>query len=856
MSFRKVFYLFFIFFGLYNSVLSQPFTCDGRLILATVTSVTNTQTINFGSFGLPSYGSISSYIGERFDAIGFNPKDNFIYGFRASTNSFVRLHANGSFDILGTLPNVSSLEIYAGDCNPEGLYFCHENTTDKILVFNVLDEFELYREIDLFWDPTSINTGPFTSRLDDFAIDPNNPNIAYAFQGNDTEPASTQGYLLKINLDLSDEEVGKVTPIAQISPNLVIQLGSLFFTEAGQLYGFGPISISPFINNRLVSINTSSGTVIPQVGSTPVADISDGCSCPYSLSFENDINPRAVDCTNTNLQFKFTIDNASNESLSNVILTDTFPEGVKIQSVSPTFSGNIAENTGIGTNILTINNLQIAPNETVRITVNTEVIDLPVDNIYNQAYLLDLPPLFGPTLGSDDADTPDFLGDRSGFYAGPLDLDTVKIEVTTPTDCLNANDGKILVSSPLLASGFEYKVKMINQDNWEEFNYNSRISLNNGFLIDSLLPGDYKLVKVTPENRSCGFSWKEQSILVEPPNEQLRATVGTNSPICEGNSLTFNSIISPEGTVSWTGPNRFSSTEFNPFIEDASNEYSGTFEMTAKYGYCEQIKPLEILVTPEIEASITGKLEYCEREKISLTATGNGDLKEFIWSGPSNFEDVGVELQIPSMAPFNEGSYQVIIDNGYCKDTANTNISMLPSPTINLPRLIETDFCTPLKLRPIITGDNQVDYSWTRQEGLSCYDCPEPVLQVPFLPNYRLTVLNEYACADTAEVQVSLPKENLLYVPNAFSPNFDGKNDYFQMFPKCGVVGIRNLEIFNRWGAMVFSKKELNHLNPQEFWDGRIGKEMGAMGVYIWKAEIEFVDGYKLSLFGDVSLIR
>jgi len=54
----------------------------------------------------------------------------------------------------------------------------------------------------------------------------------------------------------------------------------------------------------------------------------------------------------------------------------------------------------------------------------------------------------------------------------------------------------------------------------------------------------------------------------------------------------------------------------------------------------------------------------------------------------------------------------------------------------------------------------------------------------------------------------------------------------------------------------VFSKKQLNHLDPQEFWDGRIGKEIGAMGVYIWQAEIEFVDGYQLSLSGDVSLIR
>jgi len=76
------------------------------------------------------------------------------------------------------------------------------------------------------------------------------------------------------------------------------------------------------------------------------------------------------------------------------------------------------------------------------------------------------------------------------------------------------------------------------------------------------------------------------------------------------------------------------------------------------------------------------------------------------------------------------------------------------------------------------------------------------------------------------------------------------------MFPSCGVRNIKNMEVFNRWGAQVFSNENINHLNPQSFWNGKIGNEMGPMGVYIWQAEIELVDGSKLSLFGDVSLLR
>jgi gliding motility-associated-like protein len=296
--------------------------------------------------------------------------------------------------------------------------------------------------------------------------------------------------------------------------------------------------------------------------------------------------------------------------------------------------------------------------------------------------------------------------------------------------------------------------------------------------------------------------------------------------------------------------------DFSPRIPAATDSYSGTFEMVANYGFCEQIRPLEVLVTPKIEAAITGKLDYCEREIVQLTGIGNGELRAFYWSGPAGFESDSQQMEISSFAPFQVGTYEVIIDNGYCKDTASTMINSLRSPTINLPGLLEVDFCSPVKLRPIITGDDQVEYSWKRRSGLDCYNCATPTLEVPFLPSYELTVINDLGCADTSEIQVVLDKEQLIYVPNAFSPNFDGRNDYFQLFPYCGINKIKNLEIYNRWGALVYANDEINSLDPQSFWDGRIGGETAPNGVYIWQVELDLVDGTTLRYFGDISLVN
>jgi hypothetical protein len=96
--------LSFLFSFFYVAVFSQTFTCNGRLILSAVSSNTTVYSISFGGFGAVYYSGFPVYIGGSFDAVGFNPKDNYIYGVQGSTNSIVRLRANGSYEVLGSVP--------------------------------------------------------------------------------------------------------------------------------------------------------------------------------------------------------------------------------------------------------------------------------------------------------------------------------------------------------------------------------------------------------------------------------------------------------------------------------------------------------------------------------------------------------------------------------------------------------------------------------------------------------------------------------------------------------------------------------------------------------------------------------
>ena len=81
-----------------------------------------------------------------------------------------------------------------------------------------------------------------------------------------------------------------------------------------------------------------------------------------------------------------------------------------------------------------------------------------------------------------------------------------------------------------------------------------------------------------------------------------------------------------------------------------------------------------------------------------------------------------------------------------------------------------------------------------------------------------------------------------MYVPNVFSPNLDGINDYFQMFPDCGVASLKNLAIVDRWGAVVYAKSTIDLQDTGAFWNGQIIGKVAALGVFIWQVEVELVE--------------
>jgi gliding motility-associated-like protein len=146
---------------------------------------------------------------------------------------------------------------------------------------------------------------------------------------------------------------------------------------------------------------------------------------------------------------------------------------------------------------------------------------------------------------------------------------------------------------------------------------------------------------------------------------------------------------------------------------------------------------------------------------------------------------------------------------------------------------------------------------WTPPIDLSCTECLGPTLSPQVNRTYTLRVVDRFGCFSESTVIVNVNRQPSVFVPTAFSPNNDGHNDKFLIFADIDQVRrIKFLQIFNRWGNLLFDVRDVPPNHPDFGWDGRFRGKWQDPGVYVYSAEIELIDGSVLKKMGSVALMR
>ncbi len=198
-----------------------------------------------------------------------------------------------------------------------------------------------------------------------------------------------------------------------------------------------------------------------------------------------------------------------------------------------------------------------------------------------------------------------------------------------------------------------------------------------------------------------------------------------------------------------------------------------------------------------------------------------------------------------------------ITDNYGCTFETMVDISDPASFTIEVGPDQTVELGTEVTIDPISSAAIE-NYSWSPEVA----ECEPACFDLSFVPTnsalYILEAQNANGCISTDSIFINVEKIRRVFIPNIFSPNFDGFNDYFApLVGQPNVQAIPSIKVFNRWGGLVYEAENIPLDNFSSGWDGTVKNNKEAQtGVYVYLIQVLFLDGDIITYSGDVLLIR
>lgn len=321
----------------------------------------------------------------------------------------------------------------------------------------------------------------------------------------------------------------------------------------------------------------------------------------------------------------------------------------------------------------------------------------------------------------------------------------------------------------------------------------------------------------------------------------------TNYEFCNGEERVLTlSVTTPSANgpvYQWTGTNGGTAFLSNPGASTTQAtipaSFSGTIQYTATITDvegCIELATAEVVVNPLPVFSILGSENLCAGDSLDLQPDRMADA--YLWSTG----DTAPLLQVKT-----SGTFGLTLTNATgCSfaDELTVQEYPLPLPRIQGPTSIYVG--EEVNLRVLET---YAEYQWSTGGTTQLITVDSPTV-------YQVTITDENGCPGIASWTIAEETGYKLFTPNAFSPNLDGVNDYFYFFSDRRSIGqIVQLQVFDRWGGLVFSNANFAPDIAKEGWDGSRGGKLATAGIYVWSAVVELVNGEQVALQGDVLLL-
>ena len=235
----------------------------------------------------------------------------------------------------------------------------------------------------------------------------------------------------------------------------------------------------------------------------------------------------------------------------------------------------------------------------------------------------------------------------------------------------------------------------------------------------------------------------------------------------------------------------------------------------------------------------------------SITIIATGGFPQFIYN-------LGAQSNLTgSFASLDTGNYNYVVTDAHgCTDSGFIAIQQPQEIIVSLlPDTATMQLGQSLQLNAASNYDPGAAYQWSPSFGLSCYNCPNPIVTINNTTVYNLAVSvnnNGNDCVKDTAISVTVIPDYDVFVPNTFTPNGDGKNDLFQLFGKLYAIKYVAVEVFDRIGEKVFESND-----PYFKWDGTFKGKPLEPTVLTYTLRVVFDDGHTDKLYkGTLTLLR
>jgi gliding motility-associated-like protein len=382
---------------------------------------------------------------------------------------------------------------------------------------------------------------------------------------------------------------------------------------------------------------------------------------------------------------------------------------------------------------------------------------------------------------------------------------------------------------------------------WSPPNYLSAVS---GATVLAKPNSEMQYIVIGSANNCTRLAVANVSVLPLP----LPTATANSNRVCLNDQVFFQG--SGGLYYSWKGPNNISFAGQTATVTASSFIYSGEYTLTvtdhngcvntAKTGFVINEFPSSGITATKL----TGCAPFCS--DIALWTKSNSVNAKFTVNGkPYNSNTFNYCFQTP-------GTYTIA---GYFTDN-KTSCQSAESLVLSVPDVPLADFYW-LPEKPVESledvqfinsslDENQVQWRWyfandktykPQTENASFFFRDAGTYPV------ALVVTNSAGCSDTIVKKVVIEGDFACYIPNAFTPNTDSRNEIF--LPKVRGVHKYTLSIFNRWGEQVFYTQEAS-----EGWDGEFNGQSAESDVYAYKIVLTTVHGEHREYAGQVILYR